>query len=147
MDNHRIPDDIRSFIEPLVSPPIRACLQADRQYIDAAGARIQELEQECAYLQHERDNLSSTLTALQSVMQAKEAAIRSLQKRLEEAAPSDYELDIGQVYSSAQSGPYVMAPESVVVEATKRLRIRFDVDFADLLEAEYRLQMDEASRS
>lgn len=99
---------------------------------DAAINRIRELEADNAAL---RDALSKHV-----------ACIRSLQDRLEAAAPSDYELDLVEIYGGQWESQYVMAPESVVVEATTQLRNRHALEFADLLESEYRLQMAEASK-
>lgn len=76
----------------------------------------------------------------------KDHVIASLAARLEDAAPSDYELDLIEIYGGHPESQYVMAPESVVVEATKQLRNRHHLEFADLLESEYRLQMAEANK-
>lgn len=99
---------------------------------DAAVNRIRELEADNA--------------ALRDVLSKHVARISSLQERLEDAAPSDCELDLIEIYGGCPESQYVMAPESVVVEATKQLRNRHYLEFADLLESEYRLQMAEASK-
>lgn len=99
---------------------------------DAALNRIRELEAEVAKLRKRVTDQQHT--------------IASLVGRLEDAAPSDYELDLVEIYGGRWESQYVMAPESVVVEATKQLRNRYALEFADLLESEYRLQMAEASK-
>ena len=99
---------------------------------DAALNRIRELEADNAAL---RDALSKHV-----------ACIRSLQDRLEAAAPSDYELDLVEIYGGQWESQYVMAPESVVVAAQEQLRNRYAPEFAEILESEYRLQMAEASK-
>jgi hypothetical protein len=94
---------------------------------DVAANRIRELE---------ADNAS-----LRNDLNRKDAVISSLQARLEAAAPSDYELDLVEIYGGQFESQYVMAPESVVVEATTQLRNRYAREFADLLESEHRFQM------
>lgn len=115
-----------------VRNPIPVALAADRQYIDAAQARIHELEQE----------VQTLCVRLERLIRAN----RSMQQRLKEAVPDDIELDLRQVYKTRHDAGYVKAPESVVIEATNRLRARYDVEFAELLEAEYRLQMEDENR-
>jgi len=134
MSNSHIDPVMASILDALQVPngSVRAAIATDRQYIDAVQARIHELKQE----------VQTLCTRLEHLIRAN----RSLHQRLHEAAPNDIELDLSQVYKTRQYGGYVLAPESVVIEATKRLRARYDIEFADLLEAEYRLQMDEASK-
>jgi len=100
--------------------------------VDVAITRILELEQANA--------------SLQAMLAIRDKAITSLATRLEDAAPSDYELDLVEIYGGQPESRYVMAPESVVVEATKQLRNRHALEFADFLESEYHLQMANANK-
>ena len=101
-------------------------------HAEIAVNRIRELEQAYA--------------AMQAMLAIRDKAITSLAVRLEDAAPSDYELDLVEIYGGQPESRYVMAPESVVVEATKQLRNRHALEFADLLESEFHLQMANANK-
>lgn len=90
--------------------------------------------------------LGMRIAELEKQLKDKDHAIASLAARLEDAAPSDYELDLVEIYGGRWESQYVMAPESVVVEATKQLRNRYAPEFAEILESEYRLQMAEANK-
>ncbi len=135
MSNSHVDPVMSSILEALQVPnaTVRTVMAADRQYIDAAQARIHELEKE----------VQTLCTRLENLIRAN----RSMHQRLKEAIPDDIELDLSQVHKTRHDAGYVKAPESVVIEATNRLRARYDIEFAELLEAEYRMQMDEASKS
>jgi len=98
-----------------------------------------------AALFHIRE-LEMRVAELERQLKDKDHAIASLAARLEDAAPSDYELDLVEIYGGQPESRYVMAPESVVVEATKQLRNRHALEFADFLESEYHLQMANANK-